>query len=313
MAELSPSAFETKYNNASTGLYKAGQTDGIGSDDHRSLVTDIKDSFESKASAGGIWKPRTVVVKTTAALSANTYNGTALTLTSDDPEVLEIDGYEVQLNDRVLISEEATAANRGVYKLTTVGADGPFPIPSISWVLTREADFPTDAIYANNAVYFVEDGDTNERTFWQETGGYPTLSFEQLNISPLPDNRTREDEVNISSGSILTGNSVGILLKIAPGAGKMLVPVSVTFSLNYNSAAYATNVVFKIFLGAVELFEVYGLLDVTEDTVVHIPFGPLQLPASAINQNLIITVNDGDPTAGNSPMKALVKYNVITI
>lgn len=44
MSQLSKADFESKYNNASTGLYRAGQSRGIGSDDHRALVTDIKDS-----------------------------------------------------------------------------------------------------------------------------------------------------------------------------------------------------------------------------------------------------------------------------
>lgn len=50
MAELDESSFESKYNNAGTGLYRTGQSRGIGSDDHRSLVTDVKDSvlFTSK-------------------------------------------------------------------------------------------------------------------------------------------------------------------------------------------------------------------------------------------------------------------------
>lgn len=45
MTLLSKAAFLTKYNDAGTGLYRAGQSAGaIGSDDHREKIIDIKDS-----------------------------------------------------------------------------------------------------------------------------------------------------------------------------------------------------------------------------------------------------------------------------
>lgn len=45
MTQLSKSALVTKFNDASTGLFKTGQNRGIGSDDMRTLVTDITDSL----------------------------------------------------------------------------------------------------------------------------------------------------------------------------------------------------------------------------------------------------------------------------
>lgn len=44
MTILTKTAFVAKYNDASNGLYKAGQVEGIGSNDHRSLVQDLMDS-----------------------------------------------------------------------------------------------------------------------------------------------------------------------------------------------------------------------------------------------------------------------------
>lgn len=49
MTLLSRSAIITKFNDAATGLFKAGQTRGIGSDDQRVLTEDISDSFVNKA------------------------------------------------------------------------------------------------------------------------------------------------------------------------------------------------------------------------------------------------------------------------
>lgn len=45
MTQLSKSALVTKFNDATTGLFKAGQNRGIGSDDMRTFVTDLADSL----------------------------------------------------------------------------------------------------------------------------------------------------------------------------------------------------------------------------------------------------------------------------
>jgi hypothetical protein len=45
MTQLSKSAIVTKFNDASTGIFKTGQSRGIGSDDMRTLITDLTDSL----------------------------------------------------------------------------------------------------------------------------------------------------------------------------------------------------------------------------------------------------------------------------
>lgn len=45
MTQLSKSALVTKFNDASTGLFKAGQNRGIGSDDMRTFIEDLVDSL----------------------------------------------------------------------------------------------------------------------------------------------------------------------------------------------------------------------------------------------------------------------------
>lgn len=86
----------------------------------------------------------TVLAATTAALPANAYaNGTlgvGATLTaSANGAFPDQDGVPVPLNARVLVKNEATAANNGVYVLTTVGNAG------APWILTRATDFDTAA------------------------------------------------------------------------------------------------------------------------------------------------------------------------
>lgn len=79
------------------------------------------------------------IYATAAALPTNTYaNGTAgvgATLTATANGVLNVDGTPVLLGDRVLVTSEATAANNGIYTVTTLGT------VSVKYVLTRATDF----------------------------------------------------------------------------------------------------------------------------------------------------------------------------
>lgn len=45
MSTLNRTDFEGKYNNGTSGLYRTSQSRGIGSDDIRTQITDLKDSF----------------------------------------------------------------------------------------------------------------------------------------------------------------------------------------------------------------------------------------------------------------------------
>ena len=75
-----------------------------------------------------------VTVATTANLSA-TYNNVGGTLTnSGSNAALQLDGITVSSADRVLVKDQSTAAENGIYVVTTVG-DG-----STAWVLTRAED-----------------------------------------------------------------------------------------------------------------------------------------------------------------------------
>lgn len=102
--------------------------------------------------------PHAAVAAATAAVLPNspTYdNGTAgvgATLTAGSAAVLTIDGYTPVLNDRLLIKNEAAAANNGCYTLTTLGT------VSVPWVLTRCADFNQTSNLTANSFFFVSAG-----------------------------------------------------------------------------------------------------------------------------------------------------------
>lgn len=88
--------------------------------------------------------PATNVQVSTTTVLPNTpaYNngtgGVGATLTAGSNTTLAaIDGYTVQLNDRILVQNQVATANDGVYTLTATGSGG------APWVLTRAADYNT--------------------------------------------------------------------------------------------------------------------------------------------------------------------------
>jgi hypothetical protein len=104
-------------------------------------------------------------VATTAAL---TVTATSTTLTNAGTLAsLSIDGISLSVNDRVLVKDQATTNQNGIYTVTTVGSG------SVAWVLTRgtDADVWADLVGAYTTV---EQGTTNDDTFWMSetsTGG----------------------------------------------------------------------------------------------------------------------------------------------
>lgn len=114
------------------------------------LSTDAASVGYIQAVLQGLSPKASVKAATTAALPANTYSngasGVGATLTAVAPGVLTVDGYAVQLNDRILVKNEVTAANNGIYFVSTLGT------VSVAYVLTRTLDADTCQPASNPSV-----------------------------------------------------------------------------------------------------------------------------------------------------------------
>ncbi len=102
---------------------------------------------------------------TSAALPNNTYSGGTLTAASNG--ALTVDGIAVSLGDRVLVKNEATGANNGIYTCTSPGG------VSAKYILTRASDM-TSGSQVPGAFCFVEQGTPGGATGWivANTGPY---------------------------------------------------------------------------------------------------------------------------------------------
>lgn len=131
--------------------------------------------------ASGLSIKTSVALATAAALATNTYSngsaGVGATLTGTSTGVLTVDGTTVALNDRVLVKNEATAANNGIYYCSTAGAVG------VAYVLTRATDMDQASEIAGSFT-FVTSGSTNAGAGFVVTGAGPfTVGTTAINWS----------------------------------------------------------------------------------------------------------------------------------
>jgi len=97
-------------------------------------------------------------VATEAAISGTYNNGTGgvgATLTYGSNGAISVDGVTLILNDRVLVKNQSTGTQNGVYFVSTVG-DG-----SNAAVLTRALDADSSADVTGGLFTFIEEGSTN--------------------------------------------------------------------------------------------------------------------------------------------------------
>lgn len=119
--------------------------------------------YVDTAVSTGLHLHQPVRVATTGNLTATYNNGTSgvgATLTNSGTQVaLSIDGISLSVNDRVLVWQQTTQAQNGVYVVTTVGSG------STNWVLTRSSDADTydpqsDAGLGGGDYFYVQEGTT---------------------------------------------------------------------------------------------------------------------------------------------------------
>jgi hypothetical protein len=146
---------------------------------------------------------------TTANLTATYNNGTAgvgATLTNSGVQAaFAVDGYTASLNDRILVKDQTTGAQNGIYTVTTVGTI------LTNWVLTRATDFNTVGTGPNyietGASTFVNGGTTYGSTSWvMNTTGTITVGSTAL----VWVQTSSSGNITVSAPITKTGNTIGL-------------------------------------------------------------------------------------------------------
>lgn len=146
-----------------------------------------------------------VRLATTASLPTNTYNNGAswvgATLTGIATWVLTIDGSTVALNDRLLIKDEATPANNGIYYCSVAGAIG------VAYVLTRSLNMDTSTEFSW-AFTFVQEWTTNVDAWFVCTTNNPvTVGTTAINWTQF----SWAGQITAGAGMTKTGNTLDVV------------------------------------------------------------------------------------------------------
>ena len=144
-------------------------------------------------------------VATTANLSASYSNGTAgvgATLTNSGTQAaLSIDGITMVAADRVLVKDQSTAAQNGIYVVTNIGSG------SSNWILTRATPEDQPAELTGGSFVFVEEGTANGDNGYVFTHtGSPTFGTTALDVAQF------SGAGQITAGAALTksGNQLDV-------------------------------------------------------------------------------------------------------
>ena len=161
-----------------------------------SATTDVAiKSYVDSVAQGLAVKPSAAIASTAALSPANTYLSNVLTATGVG--ILTIDGYNTVLNDYVLVKNEATGANNGLYKVTTAGT------ASVAYILTRAVEMTTSAQFTG-AFVFVEQGTVNAASGFVQTAIAPTVGTTTIAFTQF----SGTGEISVDATLIKTANQL---------------------------------------------------------------------------------------------------------
>ena len=170
---------------------------------------------------------------TTANLNATYSNGTSgvgATLTNAGTQAaFTTDGTTPSLNDRILVKNQTSTYENGIYTLTTVGSG------STNWVLTRATDFDTATEIAGGDFTFVDNGTLYANTGWVNVDEVTTVGTDPIVFQQFSGAGT----YTASNGVLLTGNNFTFAPRtgygLQTGASGAEIKLATTSGLNLTS------------------------------------------------------------------------------
>ena len=146
-----------------------------------------------------------VRVGTTANLTATYSNGSSgvgATLTNSSTQAaLVIDGITMVVNDRVMVKDQTTTLQNGLYKVTNIGSG------STNWVLTRTPDGDESTEVNGGSFFFVQEGSTNGDNGYVTTNdGNPTIGTDAITFEQF----SGAGQVTAGSGLSKSGNIIDV-------------------------------------------------------------------------------------------------------
>jgi len=176
--------------------------------------------------SNGLDVKASVVAASTTALTVTYSNGSSgvgATLTNAGTQAaLTLDSIALSSGDRVLIKDQASALQNGVYTVTTVGS------ASVNWVLTRATDFDNSpgTEVSPGTFFFVEQGTTQaDNGYVVSTNTAITIGTTAIDFSQF----SGAGQITAGDGLTKSGNTinaVGTLNRIAISADAIDISTS---------------------------------------------------------------------------------------
>ena len=143
-------------------------------------------------------------VATTSALPTVTYangsSGVGATLTASSVGILTVDGIATIQGDRILVKNQASDFQNGIYTVTTAGTAG------VAFVLTRATDLDVAAEFPSSFT-FIEEGTVNADSGWVCTTNAPvTVGTTSITFSQF----SGAGSYLAGPGLTLTGNTFAV-------------------------------------------------------------------------------------------------------
>lgn len=177
--------------------------------------------------ASGLDFKASVRAASAAALPAGSYSAGVFTETSNG--VLTIDGYSPTVGERVLIKDQATQLQNGIYTVTATGSG------AAVFVLTRAGDMNSTANTTAGALTYVEQGTVNGGTQWViSTTGAITIGTTSIVFSQFSGAST----ATAGNGLTATGN----VFAVGAGTGISVAADAVSIDTSVVVRKFAVNV-----------------------------------------------------------------------
>jgi hypothetical protein len=172
----------------------------------------------------------TTLVATTTNLTATYANGTSgvgATLTNWGTQAaLVIDGVTLAVGNTVLVKDQATGLQNGIYTVENIGS------ASTNWVLTRATDFDSPSQMVRGKTIDVISGTINAVTSWMLTSTVATVGSDSITFAKLAQTgitnilgTTNQIIVTITNGVATISLSSNPVL---PGTASVTIPTGTT-------------------------------------------------------------------------------------
>lgn len=171
-----------------------------------------------------------VLVATTANLTAIYSNGTSgvgATLTNSGTQAaLVIDGVTLAVGNRVLVKDQATALQNGIYTVTNIGS------VSTNWILTRATDYDSVAQTVRGDTISIISGTLSTASLWMLTSTVTTIGTDSFTFAKTDQNSftsilgtTNQISVSVAGGVATISLATNPVL---PGTASVTIPTGTT-------------------------------------------------------------------------------------